>query len=154
MKRICNSIRPALMAIAIGSAASFAQGATIPVTGWAVHNQSTPASVVTDAGTNSPTFTPADQALTLGRPIRSDMDVPPQSFVGCPADGGDALQCSRWCAGSHPSGSPPTRGTLGHAAEVVEREELIKIVLEIAEAVICRGRMGRLRRDMGVGRVR
>jgi hypothetical protein len=65
MKRICNSIRPALMAIVIGSAASLAQGATIPVTGWAVHNQSTPASVVTDAGTNSPTFTPADQALTV-----------------------------------------------------------------------------------------
>src|SRR4051812_41128641 len=54
-----------ILAIAIGALAANAHAAIIPVTGWAAHNQSTPATVVTNETTNSPTFTPADQALTV-----------------------------------------------------------------------------------------
>ncbi len=42
-----------------------ARASTIPVTGWFAHNQSSPVTVITNDNTNSPTFTPADQALTV-----------------------------------------------------------------------------------------
>lgn len=55
-------IGPALVAMAVASHHSLTYGAPTPVTGWEVHNGS---SVVTDGGTNTPTFTPADDNLTV-----------------------------------------------------------------------------------------
>jgi hypothetical protein len=53
--------------LVVFAAAPLAHGAlmSLPVVDWAVHNQSTPPSVITNGNTNSPTFTPADQALTV-----------------------------------------------------------------------------------------
>ena len=54
---------PAIMALAMAGPASVAHGAFIfPVEDWAVHNGT---SVVSDGGTNSPTFTPADDNMTV-----------------------------------------------------------------------------------------
>jgi hypothetical protein len=54
---------PAIATLALVGQASHVYGAIMhDVTGWAVHNG---ASVVTDGGTNSPTFTPADDNLTV-----------------------------------------------------------------------------------------
>jgi hypothetical protein len=57
---------PALALMAAIAVASLAHGAlfTLPVEGWAAHTQSAPPTTVGGSG-NSPTFTPADNALTV-----------------------------------------------------------------------------------------
>lgn len=52
----------AIMAMVAFGPASLALGTTIPVTGWDVHNGT---STVTNGGTNSPTFSPADDNITV-----------------------------------------------------------------------------------------
>jgi hypothetical protein len=54
---------PAFTALAIAGLAMWGHAATIPVTGWEVHNGT---STVTNGGTNSPTFTGADNITVMG----------------------------------------------------------------------------------------
>jgi hypothetical protein len=64
MKMNCNLMRTACMAFAIVAWASVVNAATIPVTGWMVHNGTS-----TVGGTASnPTFTPGDN-VTLMAPF-------------------------------------------------------------------------------------
>jgi hypothetical protein len=54
---------PMTAALVVAAAASTTRGALVhDVTGWAVHNGT---STVSDGGTNSPTFTPADDNMTV-----------------------------------------------------------------------------------------
>ena len=62
MKIKRNLIWPAIAALMVWGQVEQAPGAILPVTGWEVHNGT---SVVTDGGTNSPTFTPADDFMTV-----------------------------------------------------------------------------------------
>jgi hypothetical protein len=67
MKVTLRSIWPAVAMIAAVLVAPAVQGAIIiPTSGWAVHNGT---SVVTAGGTSSPTFTPADDQLTVMSPF-------------------------------------------------------------------------------------
>jgi len=64
MKVNRNQMLAPVIAMAIVAAGSLANAAIInPVTGWAVHNGS---STVTNGGTNSPTFTAADNITVMG----------------------------------------------------------------------------------------
>jgi hypothetical protein len=64
MKMICNLVWPAIALVAFVAAAPTAKGAliTAPVTGWEVHNGT---SIVTDGGTDAPTFTPGDNITVM-----------------------------------------------------------------------------------------
>jgi hypothetical protein len=66
MNLIGNFVRPVLAIIALVTATCSLQAAliTYPVEDWAAQTQSVPPTTVSD-DSNSPTFTPADQALTV-----------------------------------------------------------------------------------------
>ncbi len=71
MKMTCNLMRITAFALAIAAWAPLADAASIPVTGWVVHNTNG-AITVTDGNTNSPKFTAADVAsdiMTLMAPF-------------------------------------------------------------------------------------
>ncbi len=69
MKMICHLIRPALTALALVVPVSLIHAATLPVTGWIVHN-----GTATVGGTASnPSFTPGDN-VTLMAPL-SDISL-------------------------------------------------------------------------------
>jgi hypothetical protein len=53
------------LVVAFVALANASYAAIIPVTGWVAHNQSSPVTLITNDTTNSPTMTPADQALTV-----------------------------------------------------------------------------------------
>ena len=62
MKIKRSLVWPAIAVLILGGQAEFAHAVSIPVTGWAVHNET---STVTDGGTNSPTFSPAGGNMTV-----------------------------------------------------------------------------------------
>jgi hypothetical protein len=106
--KLIRQLEFTILAMVFVAVATNARAATIPVTGWAAHNQSSPVTVITNETTNSPTMTPADQALTV-------MGTFPSVNL---ANDGDFIKLSltlQWAAASAIRASTPLTRNCGWA---------------------------------------